>query len=194
MATNRAVAATSAAIVRVLTAASQRDPQLPQCTVRTVQAEQLRASPEDAVIGVFLYRVSLSEVQADDGLPAPGGPHAARPTVVDLHYLVTASAVEPLTSQHLLGWAMSVLHDNPVLSSSVLDDLPGMDEVFEDGETVSVGWEPLSLTDLHGVWEAAAQPAAPSATYVARAVRIDSTVSEGGLEPPRPIKGTSTSS
>ena len=75
-----------------------------------------------------------------------------------------ASAADAFTSQHLLGSAISVLHDSPVLSADVLNDLPGGDEVFEDGVTVMVSREPLPLTDLYDVRVAAARPAPPSAT------------------------------
>lgn len=92
---------------------------------------------------------------------------------VDLHYLVTASAADAATSQHLLGWAISVLNASPVLPPSVLNTSPDMDPVFEDGEAVVLVWEPLSLADLCDVWQVAAQRPALSATYVARAIRID---------------------
>ena len=173
MATNRAIAATSTAIVGQLIAESQRDPKLPQCAVRLFDAERLLQPAEGAVIGVCLYRIGFSDVQPDPGLPVPDGPHLAHPMAVDLHYLVTASAADAATSQHLLGWAISVLNASPVLPPSVLNTSPDMDPVFEDGEAVVLVWEPLSLADLCDVWQVAAQRPALSATYVARAIRID---------------------
>jgi len=184
MATNRAIAATSAALVTMLTAESEReaqaDPLLPKWTVSLYQAEQLQKPTEGVVISVYLYRVGLSVARRDRGLRvgADGTYLASLP--VDLHYLVTAWSGSADTSQRLLGWAISVLNDTPVIPTSMLNTFPGT-PVFDDDEQVELLWEPLSLTDLYDVWQVASQRAAPSASYVARAVRIDSQVKiEGG--------------
>lgn len=174
MATDRAIAATSTALVTLLMAESQRDPQLPPCTVSLLQAEQLQTPAEGAVIGVYLYRVRPSDVQDDRGLGVPGQPHVPPSVCLDLHYLVTALAGNADMSQRLLGWVISVLNDTPVILASSLNTFPATEPVFEDDERVELVWEPLSLTDLYDAWPVAARRAAPSASYVARAVRIDS--------------------
>lgn len=173
MATNRAIAATSTAIVSLLSAEYQRDPQLPQCTVSLFQAEQFQKPPEGNVIGVYLYRVGLSDVQTNTGRPVPGGPRLVSSITIDLHYLVAALAADAATSQRLLGWAISVFSENPLLGSSALNTLLDTEPVFEDGEAVALVWEPLPLSDLYDVWQVAARQVAPSATYVARGVQID---------------------
>jgi hypothetical protein len=67
-----------------------------------------------------------------------------------------------------------------VIPPSLLNTFPDAEPVFDDDEQVELVWEPLSLTDLYDVWQVAAQRAAPSASYVARAVRLDSQVKVDG--------------
>jgi hypothetical protein len=74
MATNRSITATSAAIVRLLAAQSQRDPQLPRCAVSLLRAEPLPVPSGDAVVGVHLYRVGSSVAQLDLTTPLNANP------------------------------------------------------------------------------------------------------------------------
>jgi hypothetical protein len=180
MATNRAIAATSAAISTLLEAEALKDTQLPRCTVSLYQAEQLQKPAEGVVISVYLYRINISVVRRDQGLrTAVDGTYLAS-IPLDLHYLVTAWSSSADTAQRLLGWAVSVLNDTPVIPTSLLNTFPDETPVFGDQEQVELVWEPLSLTDLYDVWQVAAQRAAPSASYLARAVRIDSQVRVDG--------------
>ena len=183
MATNRAIAATSAAISALLEAEALGDAQLPRCTVSLYQAEQLQKPAEGVVISVYLYRVNFSVVRRDRGLrTAADGTYLAS-IPLDLHYLITAWSSTADTAQRLLGWAVSVLNDTPVIPTSLLNTFPDETPVFGDHEQVELVWESLSLTDLYDVWQVAAQRAAPSASYVARSVTIDShvRVGDGGL-------------
>jgi hypothetical protein len=174
MATNKAIAATSAAIVGLL-ADAQRDPTLPGFTVNLYQAEQLQKPAEGVVVSVYLYRVNLSVTRRDRGLrTTPDGTYLAS-IPLDLHYLVTPWSSEADTAHRLMGWAVSVLNDTPVIPTTLLNDFPDSD-VFGQNEQVELVWEPLSLQDLYDVWQVATQQAAPSASYVAREVMIDSRV------------------
>lgn len=176
MATNQAIAATSAAITALLQAEALRDATLPAFTVSLYQAEQLQKPAEGVVVGLYLYRVNLSVARRDRGLrtAADGTYLASLP--LDLHYLVTPWSANADTSQRLLGWATSVLNDTPVIPTTLLNTFPAGTPVFADHEQVELVWEPLSLQDLYDVWQVASQRAAPSASYVARSVVIDSQV------------------
>ena len=107
MATNRAIAATSAAIATLLEAEALRDPRCPRCTVSLFQAEQLQKPAEGVVVSVYLYRVNLSVARRDRGLrgrrTAPTSPRS-RSTCTTWSRAWSASAD---TSQRLLGWAAS---------------------------------------------------------------------------------------
>jgi len=183
MATNGAVAATSAAIAALLEGEAQRDSTLPRFTVSLYQAEQLQKPADGVVVSVYLYRVNLSVTRRDRGLrTAADGTYLAS-IPLDLHYLVTPWSANADVAHRLLGWAVSVLNDTPVLPTHLLNLFPGQRPVFGDHEQVELVWEPLSLQDLYDVWQVASQRAAPSASYVARSVVIDSQVAvdEGGL-------------
>jgi len=179
MATNNAIAATSAAIVGLLEAEAQRDATLPRFTVSLYQAEQLQKPAEGVVVSVYLYRVNVSLTRRDRGLrTTPDGTFLAS-IPLDLHYLVTPWSSNADTAHRLMGWAVSVLNDTPVLPTTLLNDFPDTEDVFGQNEQVELVWEPLSLQDLYDVWQVATQRAAPSASYVAREVMIDSRVAVG---------------
>jgi hypothetical protein len=176
MATNQVIAATSAAIAALLQAEALRDATLPSFTVSLFQAEQLQKPAEGVVVGVYLYRVDRSVTRQDRGLRvAPDGTYLAS-LPLDLHYLVTPWSASADTSQRLLGWATSVLNDTPVIPTTLLNTFPAEQPVFGDHEQVELVWENLTLQDLYDVWQVASQRAAPSASYVARSVVIDSRV------------------
>ena len=85
-------------------------------------------------------------------------------------------ASEAKTSHQLLGWAIRVLDDTPVLPTGLLNTYQAGLSVFEADENVELIWNPLSLTDLYDIWQVSAQNQAPSASYIARMVRLDSDV------------------
>jgi hypothetical protein len=143
------------------------------------QAEQLQ-KPLDGTkpkISVYLYRVLLSTVRRDRGFRIGPDGRRYRPSIpLDLHYLVTAWSSDAKTAHQLLGWAIRVLDDTPVLPVGLLNAYQAGLEVFGPDETVELVWEPLSLTDLYDIWQVSAQSQAPSASYVARMVMLDSDV------------------
>jgi hypothetical protein len=128
-------------------------------------------------VSIYLYRVGLSTARRDRG--ARLGPDGVRyrPSIpLDLHYLVTAWASEAQTAHQLLGWTIRVLDDTPVLPTGLLNAYQAGLRVFEPDETVELVWNPLSLNDLHDIWQVSAQSQAPSASYLARMVQLDSEV------------------
>lgn len=147
---------------------------MPPCTVSLLQAEQIKTPTEGAVVGVYLDQVRPCDAQDDRGLGMPGQPHAPPSICLDLHYLVTVLAGNADTSHRLLGWVISVLNDTPVIMASALNAFSATGPVFRDDERVELVWQPLSLSDPYIAWPAPAQRPAPSVSFVARAVRIDS--------------------
>jgi hypothetical protein len=93
---------------------------------------------------------------------------------VDLHYLISAWSQDAATAHRLLGWTFTVLQGTPIIPAAVLNAYQA--GVFEDHETVEFVWNPLTQSDLSDVWQIASVQQAPSGSYVARAVRLDSTV------------------
>jgi len=74
--------------------------------------------------------------------------------------------------QRLLGFAIRVLADTPILPSSLLNDA-GFDGTFEPHETVELCWAPLTLGE-YDLWQIAQTNQQPSASYIVRTVAIES--------------------
>jgi hypothetical protein len=78
---------------------------------------------EDNRLNLFLYQVTPNLGWRNEGLPSVG-PHGGRlsnpPLALDLHYLLTAYGSTDLNAEILLGFAMELLHDIPVLSRELV--------------------------------------------------------------------------
>lgn len=178
MARFHAIAATSSAL-RVLLENAAGGSGLPTTAVELYQADDLQKPLDTAKpkVSIYLYRVLVSTVRRDRGPRlGPDGLHYRPSIPVDLHYLVTAWASEAKTAHQLLGWAIRVLDDTPVLPAGLLNTYQAGLRVFEPDENVELIWNPLSLTDLYDIWQVSAQNQAPSASYIARMVQLDSDV------------------
>jgi len=148
MAKFQAIAAVSNAIRCLLADAGAETPGPAGTTIELDDGAVRRAGGEPRV-SISLYRV-LPNAALSNRAVQPRRPHP--PSIaLDLHYLVTASSADALTAQELLGWAIRMLADTPVLPAALLNAYrPGLD-VFAPDEDVELVWEPLSLADLHVV-------------------------------------------
>jgi Pvc16 N-terminal domain len=173
-----AIAATTNAIRLVLENAAATS-EWSAATVEIYQAANLQKPVEanKAKLSVYLYRVLLSTVRRDRGLRLGSDGVSYRPSIpLDLHYLVTAWSSDARSAHQLLGWAIRVLHDTPVLPTGLLNEYQAGLEVFGPDETVELAWEPLSVTDLSDIWQVSSVNHAPSGSYIARSVMLDSEV------------------
>ncbi len=70
-------------------------------------------------VNVFLHQVTLNPAWRNTGFPALAADGAALlqnpPLALDLHYLLTAYGTEDTQAEALLGFAVLMLHENPVL-------------------------------------------------------------------------------
>ncbi len=178
MASYHAIAATSNAL-RLLLESAAATSEWSGGNFEVTQAQQLQKPPGGATpkVSIYLYRVVLSTARRDRGpRVAPDGVRYRASIPLDLHYLVTAWSSEARTAHQLLGWTIRVLDDTPVLPSALLNAYQSGRTVFAPDETVELLWEPLSLNDLSDLWQFAQQNQAPSASYRARMVALDSEV------------------
>lgn len=70
-------------------------------------------------LNLFLYQVTPNQGWRNTGLPArdsTGGRLTNPPLALDLHYLLTAYGAEEFNAEILLGYALQILHETPVLS------------------------------------------------------------------------------
>jgi len=83
-------------------------------------------------VNLFLHQVTPNTSWRNVGLPSLAADGATRlqspPLALDLHYLLTAYATEDTEAEALLGYAILMLHENPILARSeirsVLTSLP----------------------------------------------------------------------
>ena len=177
MATRLAILATAQAIQHLLAEAAAPT-EFSDADISIAQAgdpPELGA-PVTAGIRLYLYLVTADNTQRNTpARNAPAGGHARPPLPLELNFLLAPWSTRAITQLRLLGWAMRVLEDTPVLTATRLNaGFPGQ-AVFHADESVELIFNPLPLAEMARLWESL-QPARvlPAATYVARPVVIDS--------------------
>lgn len=139
------------------------------------------ATPMDAGLSLFLYRVTVSTVQrTPPARPAPDGHPRRTQLPLDLHFLLTPWAKDASLEQVILGWMMRTIEDTPILPAGLLNTLtPG---VFETEETVEIVVGQLANEEMFRIWDVLPTDYQISVPYTARIVRIDSELDrrEGG--------------
>src|SRR6266705_30969 len=91
------------------------------------------------------------------------------PLGLDLHYLLTAWAANPLDEQATLAWAIRQLHQYPVLDASSLSPEAG----WASDEVIQIIPAELTTEDVMRIWDALDPAYRISVSYVARLVRLD---------------------
>lgn len=125
-----------------------------------------------AGVSLFLYRVHVNQSQRAP-LFRTGDGTARRPLLpLDLHFFITVWAGKASLQHAILGWAMRVLEDHPVLPASLLNGV--RQNVFREGETVELIVGELTNEELMRIWDDLSAEYQLSMPYVARVVRIES--------------------
>ena len=107
---------------------------------------KLDASNDPPQLNVFLYQVTPNAAWRNASLPSrsPDGDRLTnQPLALDLHYLITAYGRADFQAEILLGYAMHVLHERPIL------DRPAIRRALQPG-TLDVSMLPLPLQLLTG--------------------------------------------
>lgn len=158
--------------------------ELPGAIVTAQSPEKV--NPALNVVNLFLYQTSINAAWRNQDLPRQVRPGETGfpPLALNLHYLLTAygeneDAISPF-SHRLLGRAMRVLHDHPVLSgadirAAIPDALEPDHDLYDQIERVRITWQPLSLDDMSKLWSAIQAKYHISVAYEVSVVLIDST-------------------
>lgn len=161
------------------------------------------ASPPDVIkldganaqtqLNLFLHQVTPNPGWRNVGLPARderGTRLANAPLALDLHYLLTAYGAEDLHSEILLGYAMHLLHETPVLDrqsirtalaggtvdGSVLPPaFQGMDaaDIADQVEQIKIVPSSLGAEEMSRLWAALQAHYRPTAAYQVSVVLIE---------------------
>jgi len=173
MATYQAVGATCEAIMRLLQQSWRSE--LFQGADLQFKVYRTRdfATPMDAGVSLFLYRVTVNSVQrTPPARPAPGGRLRRTQLPLELHFLMTPWAKDASLEQLILGWMMRTLEDTPVLPAGILNTV--ISGVFDTDETVEIVVGQLTNEEMFRIWDVLPISYQISVPYTARIVRIDS--------------------
>jgi Pvc16 N-terminal domain len=148
---------------------------------------------EEARLNLFLYRVTENGYLQNQEIPgrSASSGYGHPPLSLNLHYLVTgygnqeiqlngAAAFDDTDAHFVLGSAMRVLHDVPIVTDSLTTTRPpsGMlvlhESLRDEFERIRLSLEPLTLEDVTKVWTALALRYRLSAAYCVNVVQIES--------------------
>jgi hypothetical protein len=159
-----------------------------QVTVSTPQPENDEQTAESPQVNLFLYRAAENGALKNQMIPGQGHPseYGHPPLSLVLHYLLTAygatddnGLVNETRAHFLLGSAMRVLHDYPVITGSLMTVNSATVQILHESlrgefEQVKVTLDPISLEDVSKVWTALTRPYRLSAAYTVSVVQIES--------------------
>ena len=176
MATYRAVAAVSRAILKLLEDGCPRA-EFPNAQFELQQALDFQKSPIAEGVSLLLYRVAVTTARRN--LPPrlePDGRRFRAPLPLDLFYALCVWGRNVDMQQRLLGFCARALEDTPTLPSGLLNQHGPEPSTFHPEETVQIVPETLSMLDFHQLLDLL-KPNVPLAmTYVARMVPLDSQI------------------
>lgn len=160
-------------------------------------------------LNLFLYQITPNIGWRNVGLPsrdANGVRLSATPLALDLHYLLTAYGSQDLNAEILLGYAMQLFHETPVLTRAQLRTVLGAPspvdglisplpspfgnlsalDLADQAELIKITPVFLSTEDLSKMWTAMQARYRPTMAYLASVVLIQ--VSNGGRSAPPVLK------
>jgi hypothetical protein len=175
MANIHAIQTTCDAVVRLLEGSYRSDLIEPQLNLQfDVYGTEDFKNHMASGVTLFLYRVYISQNQRAPVIRASDG-KAVRPSLpLDLHFFLTVWAPKASLQHAILGWAMRMLEDRPVLPASLLNGVRR--NVFREDETVEVVAGQLTNEELMRIWDDLPAEYHLSVPYIARIVRIESSL------------------
>ena len=149
---------------------------------------------EPAQLNLFLYLVTPNAALRNRDLPSRDASGTRRltnpPLALDLHYMVSAYGAADLQAEILLGYAMQLLHEHPVLPRAsiraALTPSPDVGVVLPPAlralaasgladqlEQIRISPHAMSTEEMARLWSAMQTHYRPSATYLATVVLIE---------------------
>jgi len=186
MSNSRAIAAVTATLRSLIERGFDpaRDPNadpLLQGTAVTMQPpdEARGANPPDRQLNLYLYQVMPNSSYRNADIPRQlrPGETGQPPLALNLYYLLTAYAVDDQqpVSHRILGRAMAVLNDHPLLGRREIETALPNTGLSEQFERVRLSLQPLALEDIFKLWSGFQTHYRLSAAYEATVVLIEST-------------------
>lgn len=168
-------------------------------TVSALPPDRVNPGAEDPTqLNVFLHQTTPNSGWRNVDLPsrnANGERTANPPLALDLHYLLTAYGAKSFFAEIVLGHAMQLLHETPILTRDAIDralssqtaaDFPkalATCGLASQLEQIRITPETLNTDELSKLWTAMQARLRPSAAYRVTVVLIESTRSTKGALP-----------
>lgn len=132
------------------------------------------SSPGGTVSAANLYLYQVSENPYAKNQPwvtQPTGTQMYPPLAVNLYYLLTPYADDPVTAHRVLTHAMATLYVNSTLTGAQLSD-----PLRHSVERLTISLRQMSLEELTRIWNSLQSPYRLSVTYEVRVVLIESLI------------------
>jgi uncharacterized protein DUF4255 len=180
MSNHAAIAAVTATLTKMIQAAVAADATVSSGTVTARPPDLARRGAPGNQINLFLYRTSIDPAWRNQDPPAiRPGETGQPPLPLVLSYMITAYGEndEEILAHRLLGIAMGVLNDRPVLPRSQIASAlsPPGSGLEHQVERVCLIPDPIPQDEISRMWTTFSTPYRISATYHAAVVLIDST-------------------
>lgn len=158
------------------------DPALAGTVVTTRPPDEAQNRADARQLNLFLYHTDANAAWRNMDMPRQSRPGETGqpPLPLNLYYLLTAyvradNEDTAFLSHRLMGRAMSILHDHPVLGTEeVRNALPGNDLHYQV-ERVRITPQPLTLDEMSKLWTTFQSQYRVSAAYQVAVVLIEST-------------------
>ncbi|HET8631262.1 MAG TPA: Pvc16 family protein [Thermomicrobiales bacterium] len=185
MSNTLAIAAVSATLRNLLAQACNADPDLAGTGVTMRPPDKARdANGDGNQLNLFLYQTAIDAAWRNRSLPGQAAPGEVGPAPLPLtlYYLLTAYGQnnDDVFSHLLLGRAMRVLHDHPVLGADEIaaslngNNLQEQVDLQRQVERVRITPQPLTLDELSKLWTTFQTQYRLSAAYQVSVVLIES--------------------
>ncbi len=162
---------------------------LPPDRIATTSAD------ERPQLNLFMYQVMPNIGWRNVGLPsrnATGERLTNPPLALDLHYFLTAYGAEEFHAEALLGYAMQLLHETPVLTRAAINltlkpalptgvtlpsglQIPSTSDLAEQVEQIKITPLTVNGEEMSRLWTAMQAKYRPTAAYQISVVLIEST-------------------
>jgi Pvc16 N-terminal domain len=159
----------------------------PGTTVTAKPPEKARNARNNQ-LNLFLYQTVPNAAwrNMDMAPQVKPGETGQPPLALNLFYLITAYGEDEddIKSHRLLGKAMSILHDHPLLDATEIRDALADNDLYQQIERVRITPQPMSLEEMSKLWMMFQTQYRISAAYQVAVVLIESTLA---VKTPLPV-------
>ena len=176
-----AIAAVTSTIRFLLDNAVQADPALTGAIVTSKPPDKARGTNTGRQLNIFMYQSQPNAAFRNNEIPqlAKRGESGTVPLALNLFYLLTAYGEEQrddeeVVGHHLLGRAMSKLHDHPLLGADEIRNAYVGNDLYQQIERVRITLEHTTIDEISKLCTAFQTPYRLSSFYHVAVVLIDS--------------------